>query len=69
MMNEDPRVIVGEAKIFAMTTRFYDKAVCDTHISKFIRSSEDPHALRMGKWIIQKMDGTKTYWSDDLKTR
>lgn len=58
----------GEA-ILRMIDRFYQHMFEDQHLDQFVLNHNDPHFLRLGKWIIEKMGGEGNVWSDELKER
>mmetsp|Transcript_42796 Transcript_42796/g.101839 ORF Transcript_42796/g.101839 Transcript_42796/m.101839 type:complete len:284 (+) Transcript_42796:299-1150(+) len=59
----------GAAKIHEMTALFYPKAFANKHLDQFIRSYDDPHSMRLGNWIVEKMGGAGTPWSKERQTR
>lgn len=54
---------VGADRIISMTGRFYEKMFADKHLQKFVRKPDDPHADRLGSWIIEKMGGGPVWTS------
>jgi hypothetical protein len=58
----------GEA-ILRMVDKFYQRMFEDQHLDQFVLNHNDPHFLRLGNWIIEKMGGEGNVWSDELKER
>ncbi|KAJ1444041.1 hypothetical protein B484DRAFT_389117 [Ochromonadaceae sp. CCMP2298] len=58
--------IGGGDRIREFLTRFYAHAFVDNHIKDFFYQDDGTaaHAKRLGDWIIQKMGGEGTPWTD-----
>lgn len=63
------REIGGSEAVHRMTELFYSKTFQDHHIAKFIRSQSDPHAARLGNWIVEKMGGEGDVWTKERLER
>jgi hypothetical protein len=61
--------IGGGQAILRMVDRFYQHMFEDQHLDQFVLNHNDPHFLRLGNWIIEKMGGEGNVWSDELKVR
>eukprot|EP00736_Rhodelphis_marinus_P012185 Rmarinus@m.27507 len=61
--------IGGGDAIRRMTTIFYQKAIKDPRLEKFIRNPNDPHGERLGNWIVEKMGGEGDVWTQERMTR
>lgn len=57
------RAIGGPQAIHRMTARFYAKFFANEHLSLFVAEETDPHAQRLGNWIVEKMGGG-TPWTE-----
>lgn len=58
--------IGGGERIRDLCTRFYAKVFLDQHIGPLIFKDDGAieHGLRLGNWIIEKMGGEGTPWTD-----
>ncbi len=56
-------------RIHAIIETFYQKTFMNGHIDQFVRSHEDPHASRLANWIIEKMGGEGSVWTQERVTR
>eukprot|EP00798_Chlamydomonas_sp_ICE-L_P002612 gene2612-30935_t len=61
--------IGGGDAIRQITDIFYDKAFEDGSLDKFIHSHNDPHAERLGNWIVEEMGGEGPVWSEERVER
>eukprot|EP00798_Chlamydomonas_sp_ICE-L_P021563 gene21563-28556_t len=59
----------GGDAIRQITDIFYKKAFEDGTLDKFIHSHDDPHAERLGNWIVEKMGGEGPVWSEERVER
>ncbi|KAK3286304.1 hypothetical protein CYMTET_6133 [Cymbomonas tetramitiformis] len=60
--------IGGGDVIHRLTDAFYQKVFQDAHLAQFFASFDDPHAERLGNWIIEKMGGGPV-WTKERKRR
>ena len=63
------REIGGGEAILRMVNKFYQRMFEDQHLDQFVLSHDDPHFLRLGNWIIEKMGGEGNVWTEELKER
>lgn len=63
------RSIGGVSSILKMTDVFYKKCFQSSHIDKFIANRNDPHSLRLGNWICEKMDSSNPVWTKERVER
>lgn len=63
------RSIGGASSILKMTNIFYKKCFQNSQIDKFIANHNDPHFLRLGNWICEKMDSSNPVWTTERSER
>lgn len=63
------REVGGGDVIRHMVDLFYKKAFNDPHLDQFIASHNDPHHIRLGNWIVEKMGGEGKVWTQERATR
>ncbi len=63
------RDIGGSKAIMQMTSIFYQKMFKDPHLRKFVMNEDDPHAERLGNWIVEKMGGEGQPWTEERRER
>ena len=63
------RSIGSASSILKMTDVFYKKCFQNSHIDKFIANHNDPHSLRLGNWICEKMDSSNPIWTKERVER
>lgn len=59
----------GAAAIHSITSTFYQKVFQDSHLQLFFRDILDPHAERLGNWVVEKMGGEGAPWSAERRDR
>lgn len=63
------REIGGGQAILCMIDIFYKKMFQDGYLDQFVHSHDDPHFMRLGNWIIEKMGGEGNVWTNERKQR
>ena len=63
------REIGGGEVIRQITDLFYQKVFVDPHLDQFVASHDDPHHMRLGNWIVEKMGGEGKVWTKERATR
>lgn len=56
--------IGGGRAILAITDAFYAKAFKDSIVCPFVEDKSEPHGERLALWIVEKMGGEGTPWTD-----
>jgi len=59
----------GADTIHAITSSFYRKVFVDPHLQLFFGDIMDPHAERLGNWIVEKMGGHGAPWTAERRRR
>ena len=59
----------GLARLNRSITRFYNYAFANPHLKLFFRDTSDPHALRLARWIAEKMGDVNQPWTRDCYSR
>ena len=54
--------IGGPARLVKMADRFYARVFVDSHVDQFVTNHHEPHGIRLGMWIAEKMGG-EAVWS------
>eukprot|EP01062_Namystynia_karyoxenos_P027641 TRINITY_DN21154_c0_g1_i1.p1 TRINITY_DN21154_c0_g1~~TRINITY_DN21154_c0_g1_i1.p1 ORF type:complete len:329 (+),score=106.53 TRINITY_DN21154_c0_g1_i1:77-988(+) len=62
------RDIGGVPALQAMIELFYSRMFADPHLDQFVRDHNDPHAVRLATWIVEKM-GDGQPWSQERRRR
>lgn len=53
----------GPDAIHRVTSRFYARLFVDKDLSNFVADPEEPHAERLGNWMVEKLGGAGTPWT------